>query len=307
MTRMKNTRINLLLLLIFLAWQVEAQDTLRAGFEVITDISDAHSLAVDPEELIYVVTASELIQLDVQGTIRARLDGTSTGAFGELSDIDPGNGLIWVIADEEKGSLFRFSKELLHLETIRVPRGIHVELERSPRLDSQDGFSVALGQPIAVSTGASGDLFAIEASSQSVLKWDASRRLERVIGDFGTGAGQLIEPVSIATDATSLYVADRALGAIKIYDYFGGYKRDIKTGQDLNNIAVVGEELWVIFPESIRIYSTRGSLSSQIMIKLDAPLIAAVAVSDHMILLTSEQLLRISTQDTFVNLNDSKE
>jgi len=270
-----------------------AQDTLRAGFEVITQVSEARALAIDSEGLIYVVTPSELIQFDHQGILNVRLDGTSIGAFGDLSDVDPGNGLICVISDEEKGTLLRFSTELLHLETIPFPRDINPVLKRSPRLDPQNGFSTALGQPIAISLGATGDIFAIDVSSRSVLKWDTSRRLERVIGGFGTGEGQLSEPVSIATDATTLYVADRALGVVKTYDYFGGHMWDIKTGKDVRSITISGTELWVIFSDSIWIYSTRGDLLNQIVIQIDDPLIAAAPVSNHMILLTLKRLLRV--------------
>lgn len=290
---MKEILASFLILSTVFAGVAEAQDTLQTGFEVIAQIQEARHLAVDPEGLIYVVSASELLQLDHLGDIKARLDGTNTGVFGELSDVDPGNGLIWVLADAEKGNLFRFSKELLHLETIRVPRNTDHELGHSPRLDLQGGFSTALGQPIAVSTGVAGELFAIDASSQRVLKWDASRRLERVIGEFGSGEGQLVEPISLATDASSLYVADRVLGLIKVYDYFGGHIRNLKAGSDLNSITVTQEGLWIIFPQSIWIYSHQGILSRQLVIPLDDPLIAAASFQDHIFLLTPIQLLRL--------------
>ena len=290
---MKQAQVSSLIFLIFLVQIAGAQDTLRTGFEVIAHVSEARALATDPEGLIYVVSASELLQLDSRGTVKSRLDGTNTGAFGELSDIDPSNGLIWVIADEEKGNLLRFSKELLHLETIGVPGNMNTELGRPTRLDLQDEFSTAQGQPIAVATGVTGDLFVVDASSQNILKWDASRRLERVIGEFGTGSGQLVEPISIATDATSLYVADHALSMIKVYDYFGGHIRNFRTKQDLKSITVARTELWVVYSRSIWIYSDQGRVSRQIVIELDDPLIDAVPVLDHIILLTSGQLLRV--------------
>ncbi|MXX97408.1 MAG: hypothetical protein F4065_05305 [Rhodothermaceae bacterium] len=290
---MKEVLASLLILSTVLARVGGAQDTLQTEFEVIAQIPEARSLAIDPEGLIYVVSASELLQLDHLGEIKARLDGTNAGVFGELSDVDPGNGLIWVLADAEKGNLFRFSKELLHLETIRVPRNTDRELGHSPRLDLQGGFSTALGQPIAVATGVAGELFAIDASSQRVLKWDASRRLERVIGEFGSGAGQLVEPISLTTDASSLYVADRALGLVKVYDYFGGHIRNLKAESDPNSITVTQEGLWIIFPQSIWIYSHQGILSRQMVIPLDDPLIAAVPLLDSILLLTPIQLLRL--------------
>ncbi|MXZ17413.1 MAG: hypothetical protein F4069_02865 [Rhodothermaceae bacterium] len=293
---MKEILASLLILSTIFARVAGAQDTLQTGFEVIAQIPEARRLAIDPEGLIYVVSASELLQLDHLGDVRARLDGTNAGVFGELSDVDPGNGLIWVLADAEKGNLFRFSKELLHLETIRVPRNTDRELGNSPRLDLQGGFSTALGQPISVATGVAGELFAIDASSQRVLKWDASRRLERVIGDFGSGTGQLAEPISLAADASSLYVADRVLGLVKVYDYFGGHVRNLKARSDLNSITVTQEGLWIIFPQSIWIYSHQGILSRQMVIPLDDPLVAAVPVSNYIILLSDGQLVKAYMQ-----------
>ncbi len=290
---MKGLLASVLILLTAIARIAGAQDTLQIGFEVIAQVPEAQRLAIDPEGLIYVVTSSELLQLDHLGNIKTRLGGTNIGAFGVLSDVDPGNGLIWVLADAENGNLLRFSKELLHLETIRVPRNTDHDLGHSPRLDLRDGFSTALGQPIAVATGVAGELFAIDASSQRVLKWDASRRLERVIGEFGSGARQLVEPISLATDASLLYVADRALGLVKVYDYFGGHLLDLNAGSDLNSITVTREGLWIIFPQSIWIYSHQGILSRQMVIPLGDSLIAAAPLLDSILLLTPTRLLRL--------------
>ncbi len=289
---MKGILVGLFVLLMMSVQIAEAQDTLQTGVKVIAQIPEARGLAMDPEGLIYVVSTSELLQLDHQGRVTARLDGTNAGIFGELSGVDPGNGLIWVIADAEAGSLFRFSKELLHLETIQVPGNTESDFGRSPRLDLRDAFTTAPGQPVAVATGAGGELFAIDASSQRVLKWDASRRLERVIGAFGTGAGQLVEPVSLAANASSIYVADRALGVVKVYDYFGGHLRSLNAGSDLNSLTVTEDGVWMIFPRSIWIYSHQGIRSRQIVIKFGVPLIAAVPFQDSIFFLTPNQLLQ---------------
>ena len=285
----------LLTLLVFSVTFAEiasAQDTLSTGFEVVAHFSDAQALEIDPEGLLYVATVTEVVQLDQDGRIRGSLDGTSAGAFGEVADVDPGNGLIWVIADAENGHLLRFSKELLHLESIRVPRSVNVELERSPRLDLYDGLKTALGRPISIAVGSTGAMFVIDASSQQVLKWDSSRRLERRIGEFGAGAGELVEPISLSTDTALLYVADRALGLVKVYDYFGGHVRNLKATQGVTSVTVADPEVWVILPQAIWIYDNRGAFLRQVVVELDSPLLAAIPVSEHILLLTSTRLLR---------------
>lgn len=282
----------LLVLLVTFAGIACAQDTLSTGFEIVAHFSEAQALEIDPEGLLYVATMTEVVQLGQDGRIRASLDGTSAGVFGDISDVDPGNGLIWVIADAENGHLLRFSKELLHLESIRVPRSVNVELERSPRLDLYDGLKTALGRPISIAVGSTGAMFVIDASTQQVLKWDSSRRLERSIGEFGAGAGELVEPISLSTDTSLLYVADRALGLVKVYDYFGGHVRNLKATQEVASVTVAGAEVWIIMPQAIWIYDNRGTFLRQVVVELDSPLLAAIPISEHILLLTSTRLLR---------------
>ena len=285
-------RLTLLVFLATFAGIASAQDTLSTGFEVVAHFSEAQALKIDPEGLLYVATVTEVVQLGQDGRIHGSLDGTSAGPFGEVSDIDPGNGLIWVIADAENGHLLRFSKERLHLESIRVPRSVNVELERSPRLDLYDGLKTALGRPTSIAVGSTGAMFVIDASSQQVLKWDSSRRLERRIGEFGAGSGELVEPISLSTDTSLLYVADRALGLVKVYDYFGGHVRNLKATKEVTNVMVAGPEVWVILPQAIWIYDNRGAFLRQVVVELDSPLLAAIPVSKHILLLTSTRLLR---------------
>ncbi|MDE2827599.1 MAG: hypothetical protein OXL40_09885 [Bacteroidota bacterium] len=284
--------LSLLVFLVTFAGIASAQDTLSTGLEVVAHFSEAQALKIDPEGLLYVATVTEVVQLGQDGRIHGSLDGTSAGSFGEVSDVDPGNGLIWVIADAENGHLLRFTKELLHLESIRVPRSVNVELERSPRLDLYDGLKTALGRPISIAVGSTGAMFVIDASSQQVLKWDSSRRLERRIGEFGAGAGELVEPISLSTDTSLLYVADRALGLVKVYDYFGGHVRNLKATQEVNSVTVAGPEVWVILPQSIWIYDNQGAFLRQVVVDLDSPLLAAIPVSEYILLLTSTRLLR---------------
>ena len=285
--------LTLLVLFVMFAGIASAQDTLSTGFEVVAHFSEAQALKIDPEGLLYVATVTEVVQLDQDGKIHGSLDGTSAGAFGEVSDVDPGNGLIWVIADAESGHLLRFSKELLHLESIRVPRSVNIELERSPRLDLYDGLKTALGRPISIAVGSTGAIFVIDASSQQVLKWDSSRRLERSIGEFGAGAGELVEPISLSTDTSLLYVADRALGLVKVYDYFGGHVRNLKATQEVTSVTIAGAEVWIIMPQAIWIYDNRGTFLRQVVVELDSPLLAAIPISKHILLLTSTRLLRV--------------
>ena len=271
----------------------EAQSTSHQEYQVLADMIEPRSLAIDQGGLIYVVTASEMLLLDAQGSVLSHLDGTNLGVFGDLSDIAPGAGLIWVIADADHGSLHRFTKELLHLETIRVPRNAETEVGRSPRVEFPDPLTTPLGQPISVAVGASGEIFAVDASSQNVLKWDASRRLERRIGEFGSGAGQLIDPSKIEADPTLVYVADRSLEVVRVYDYFGGYVRSIQTDQEVKSIVKVDDQLWIVYSNSIKTYSHQGRLDQEIDIQLDEPLIGAEPFEDNVYLLTSKNLLRI--------------
>lgn len=275
-------------------------DTLVTEAATLAFFENARALAVDPAGRLYIADAGEdvIVQLDADGQLLAYLGGPGTreGEFAEPSDIDPTNGLVLVVADAGNSRLQRFSKTFLFLEALPVTRAHRFTPGGAPRTDnlgdegSADG---ADGRPIAVETSVANEIFAIDEAEGVVLKWDASRRFERVIGGFDAGAGALEVPVALATDRQRLFVADRGLAAVVVYDLFGGYIGTLAPGRadDVRALAVRDDALWIVLPERLLVYETRGRLRRTLDVRLGEPLIDVALRGRIAYLLTPTRLL----------------
>ena len=186
------------------AASAQPADTLAAG-AVLAHFTDARALAADAAGTLYVVDAGAdvLVLLSPEGIRLADFGGpgAAEGEFDEPTDVDPTSGLLWVVADAGNGRLQRFTRTFAHLESLPVARvdpGVPGRTARAVSVGEPRDFGAADGRPVAVAVGAAKETFAIDAAQGHVLKWDASRRLERTIGGFDAGAGALVEPTALA-------------------------------------------------------------------------------------------------------------
>ncbi len=276
----------------------QRDSTALTGYEVLAAFDDARRLAIDARDRLYVVDKGResVLQLDLDGREVARLGGPggSDGEFDEPLDIDPGIGLTWLVADAGNARLQRFSQSFLHLETLAVPREARLEPGTPGRLEPRDD-QIEGGRPLAVAQSPTGEVFAIEGAQGLVLKWDKSRRLERTIGGFGQGA--LVAPVALDVDTDQLYVADRGLRAIALYDLFGGYIQTIARGQaeDASAVTLDGDKLWLILPSRILVMETTGRYLYTLQVKDGLHLVDAAPHGSAVYLLTRTALIRART------------
>lgn len=243
-------------------------------------------MAIDPAGLLYVVEGARetIVTLAPDGREIQRLGGrgSSAGQFDGLADIDPTNGLVLVAADAENGRIQRFSREFLFLESLPVEPVRRSDVDArgytSYRRQANEA-SRGSGRPVAVRTGHAGETFVVDADRGTVLKWDRERAFEREIGGYDTGEGKLRTPVALALDheRRSLFVLDVAQEAILVYDFGGAYERVMAVVEGAEAIAleVVGDALFVVFPENIIRYHVRGTLEAEQAVALDAPLVDA--------------------------------
>lgn len=278
----------------------QSVDTVGVEAQTIARFTGAQALAVDPAGTIYVVDGADnvLVLLSPAGLRLAVYGGpgSAEGEFDQPADVDPTNGLLWVVADAGNGRLQRFSRTFTHLESLPVrssdlfrpghaARTVHVRehsIEESGK-----------GYPVAVAVNAATETFAIDEVQRVVLKWDASRRLERSIGGYSAGQGALVEPVALATGEDALYVADRGQQAVLVYDFFGSYIRTLAAGRaaDVRALTVVDSALWIVLPDRILVYEPTGRLQREVHVLLDEPLRDADSWKGRTYLLTSTQLL----------------
>ena len=272
-------------LLLVPAVQAQVDLVSLTDYEVLAAFEEASDLAIDARERLYVVDRGRevVVQLDLDGRELARLGGPGggDGAFDEPQAIDPGAGLTWLVADAGNGRLQRFSQTLLYMESLAVPRATQFEPGTRNRLESRDE-GLQNGWPVAVAQSPTGEIFAIEAHQGVVLKWDKSRRLERAIGAYGLGEGALVEPVALAVDKNLLYVADRGLGTVIVYDLFGGYVRTLARGraEAVHAIVLEANRLWVVLPTKVHVFGTAGSHLFELVVRSDLELVAVVPYND---------------------------
>ena len=289
-------------LVVVIIWPASAQqaDLPYAELDSFAHVPYAQRLASDTQGVLYVVTGREVIQLDNSGMVQAVLGGSDTdlGAFDEVVDLDPGEGLIWVVADAGQGRLMRFSRTLMHLESLPVPRADEVGFGLPSREEPRNQVAAAAGRPIAVTVTPSGELFAIEEDARAVIKWDSSRRLERLIGHFGDAAGRLAEPVSLASDETHLYVVDRGLERVQVYDLFGGFVRTYPADAALVCVLPGDHELLLVHADRIRVYTKEGEFRDQISFVAQSPVSSAALSNGHIFLLSDGVIWRLNRPNT---------
>lgn len=272
-------------------------DTLLSKTAVIAHFDDACALAVDGTGRLYVVDRgkSSVVQLAADGSVLSKLGGPGSqdGQFDDPADIDPADGLVWVVADAGNSRLQRFSHTQLHMETLPVARIERFTPGVSGRLDpgANEGPE-GDGRPIAVGVSPSNELFAIDEAQGLVLKWDASRRLERTIGGYDAGAGALSEPTALAVDASSLYVADQVRGAVFIYDHFGSLVRTL-TAENVQALALQDGDLWITVPDRILVYERGERLVRVMGFQVVETVVDAVPHGENLYLLTPTRLLRV--------------
>ncbi len=300
--RMRPTALSLLLLSMA-AYAAAAQpaDTLVAQATELARFREARALAVDPAGRLYVVDAGQdaVLQLDAGGRTLAVVGGPGSGEgeFDQPADVDPTNGLVLVVADAGNSRLQRFSRTFLPLESLpvaRIDRFTPGAATRTAHIGQQGSVAEADGRPVAVATSSANETFAVDAAQKIVLKWDASRRFERAVGGFDAGEGALVDPVALAADAQTLFVADRGQAAVLVYDLFGGYVRTLAPGRaaDVQALNVAGGRLWIVLPRRILVYETRGRLLRTLDVDLGEPLVDALRFGDAAYLLTPTRLLR---------------
>lgn len=259
-------------------------DTLGVQPLGLVRFEDARDLAVDPAGRLYVADAGAavVVELTPEGVPLATLGGPGSGDYAFLgpSAVDPTNGLTLYVADAGNGRIQQFSRERRLLQTI--PLG---EARRS-------GLG-GEGRPVAVASGATRDLYAVDELRGVVLHWDDALRLDRVIGDLESGDGALREPVDVAVGPDGrLFVADRGHAAVLVYDAFGLYLRRIAAGtaRSVRALGIHRDRLLVVLPDRVLVYGLDGRLRRALAVSLDQPLVDAALVGDALVLLTPTRL-----------------
>ena len=276
-------------------------DTTITDATTLAVFQDPVALAADPSGVLYVVDAvtSSITRFAPTGELISTHGGPGRGEyrFDEPSDIDVSAGFIWLVADAGNSRVKRYSSEFLHLASMPVDLSSFAVQQSAGRggFREEEGapLQYADGRPIGVAATMS-DTFAVDAENGTVIKWDASRRIERVFGNT-EGALLLVEPVSIAIDIHgNVYVADLGIEAVLVFDRFGTYMRTLAEdiAVDVEAVYARGERVFIVLPHRLLVYDTNGLLLRIYDVRLGEPLRDVAVADGAFFLLTERRLVR---------------
>lgn len=281
---------------------MSAQPVLEVGqdCEAVAPFVDAWALAADPAGRFYIADkgTDAVVVLAPDGTVLAAFGSAGVGetAFDGPAGVDPTNGLVLYVADEGNGRIARFTNDLRLLGALAVPAEPGAALARAQRGEPAPIQVRGDGRPIAVAAAPTGEVWAIEAASRSLLRWDAYGRLAQVAGGYGEGAGALIEPVAMVYRAREgLLVADAGRRELLAFDLLGTYAGVWAADLDpaMQAVRVGRNRLWVVAPEAIHLLTLEGEAARTLRWTGPSPL-RDVSVEPHasFFALTPEALLR---------------
>ena len=131
--------------------------------------------------------------------------------------IDPLTGNVWV-ASSFDNQYWIFSPDGKFLEAWGSPG-------KGPgqfKLTTNDPKPDAVG---AIAFAPDGSFYAVDNGNYRVEKFDKKRQFVTMWGRFGTGDGQFANPKGVATDGTTVYVADDPRFDMQAFDTNGGFLR----------------------------------------------------------------------------------
>ena len=277
-------------------------DTTITEVTTLATFQDPVALASDPAGNLYVVdaVASSITRLAPDGRVLSTHGGPGRGEYllDDPADVDVSAGLVWLVADAGNSRIKRYSSEFLHLASMPVDVSSFAVQQSAGRggFREEEGnpLEYAAGRPISVAATIADETFAVDQSSGSIIKWDSSRRIERVFGGL-EGEVQLVDPVSVAVDDKStVYVADQGLASVVVFDRFGTYLRTLAEGlvEDVEAVYTKGERVIVVMPNRFLLYETSGFLMRVYEVELGEPLRDVAVAEEAFFLLTDRRLVR---------------
>jgi DNA-binding beta-propeller fold protein YncE len=176
------------------------------------------AISISENKILYVVdTGNNRIQLfDLNGEFIK-----SIGGFGFSSDKFDHPTDIWVrsliniyISDYNNHRIQRYDGNMNYLSSLTSNDGLDVQFQF---------YEIA-----SCAVNSQQDLFVLDYSDAKIIKYNRNGQPERVFGDYESGDGQLVQPVQIDILAQKyIIVSDIDHKAIKVYDFFGNYMREI--------------------------------------------------------------------------------
>jgi hypothetical protein len=298
--RLTGTALALYLTLTIVAGAAaQTSDSLIVVGEPVATFLRAGRMSTAPDGRIF-VTDRDRNTVDVLGPDGHLLErvggpGVEEGRFDDPADVDAGIGLIISVADAGNGRIQRFSNAFRFLESLPVGRTDVPDASADDPSFRSGVAGVGLppdGRPIALTTSSNDDLYAVDANSNRVYRWDRARRRQWSIGDDGDSRGTLSEPIDLSVYADLVFVADTGCACIVVFDLFGTYVRMIADGDllDVRSVDASEDGLLVLAGKRVMLFDPQGKQLFEQRVGLDERIIGAALFRGRIRLLTEKAL-----------------
>ncbi|MCD6116902.1 NHL repeat-containing protein [bacterium] len=195
------------------------------------DIKNAMSISTGPDGSVYIADTgnNRIVKLNSSGLCIRKHGGFGWGAgqFDSPVSICGRNGLDVFVADYFNNRIERFDKDLNYISVL------------SPNDQWDENFY--FGFPLGVDISSQGELFCVDGENRRILKFDVMGNPQIEFGGFSAGEGRLESPCCVlVSDKGRVYISDKDLGYIRVFDVHGNFLFDIGNGI-LKNPAGIAE------------------------------------------------------------------
>ncbi len=171
--------------------------------------------------------------------------GTDVGRFQNPEDLFIDRGLNLYVLDTG------------NRRVVQLDAGLHY-IDDFVAADDPEEIISTLGKLSGLTVSTLGEITLADYDNSRLIRLDNFRRFSRYVGDFGYGAGSLLNPLDLAQGRNGrIYAADAGNGRIAVYDDYGNFlfqigQNDLKRPSAVaisgnGTIWVADQELDVLF------------------------------------------------------------
>jgi DNA-binding beta-propeller fold protein YncE len=177
--------------------------------------------------------------------------GVGNEQFSDPADIAFDNKLTLFVADSQQRKIKRFDRDLNFIDLFSEYK-------------DESGSSSLIGKPGGIYISRPGDIYISDLDNDRVLILDSFYRLRAEVGGFGTGFGELSNPLGLTVDSSDrLYVADSDNHRISVYNSLGEFEGELGNDQLRSPSDVEIDKNGVIFVSdritgAVHVYSPSG-------------------------------------------------
>jgi tripartite motif-containing protein 71 len=196
---------------------------------------------------------NRVVECDPQGRFLREMGGFGweTGQFNHPTYLTTDNGLNIYVVDSQNKRIQRLDHNLNFVAVINV---------------ENSGDFAGLGLPEGIAMTPSGEMILSDMQQDCLIILDNVFHYERSFGGFGSGGGNLRDPLGICIDREgNIFVADSHNNRVAMFDRFGNYLKEFgeRTLNVPSGVAVDQNQLTFVANtgnNSISIFDRQGNL-----------------------------------------------